>query len=76
MAKRVAVNNFEDALKILPRYLFAMVDPLGHTTVSDLRFLAQHELDLAAEGELELHPKTRMAILVFLMKTRGAVESL
>jgi hypothetical protein len=41
---------FDIALKALPKYIVGY-DALSHKTVSDLVFLARHELDLYEEGE-------------------------
>ncbi len=43
--------TFEAARKKLPGVLIGSYDPLTHRTVSDLRYLACHELDLFYEGE-------------------------
>jgi hypothetical protein len=43
---------FQLACKSMPRGLYAGMDFLGqHKTVSDLRFAAQHEIDLFEEGD-------------------------
>lgn len=44
-------NTFDLALKQLPRVCMGNYDPLAHTTVQDLVYCAQHELDMYEEGE-------------------------
>jgi len=44
-------NDFEDALKHLPKFISG-IDLVGqHKTIGDLAFRVQHEIDLAVEGE-------------------------
>jgi hypothetical protein len=44
--------NYETALKRLPRFLVDGLDVLGqHKTVSDLKFMAETQLDFYYEGE-------------------------
>jgi len=42
---------FEVALKNLPRTVIGNYDPLTHKTVSDLVWIARHELDMYQEGQ-------------------------
>lgn len=46
----IGFDSFGAALKSLPVFISG-IDPLHHTTVEDLRFLVQHEIDLYVEGE-------------------------
>lgn len=43
--------TFEQARKALPGTVLLNLDPMTHTTVDDLAFIAQFELDLYEEGE-------------------------
>lgn len=45
----VPFESFAEAYKAMPSFIAD--DPLGHTTISDLHFLVQHEIDLFTEGE-------------------------
>lgn len=63
--------TFEQATKILPKVLYAGLDTVGqHKTIGDLRFMAQHELDLEIEGDIKLTWAQRIAIRRFLERTR------
>jgi hypothetical protein len=62
--------TFKRALGLLPDCLADGLDLTGqHKTVADLRFMAQHELDLANEGDIELTLRNRSAIERFLRHT-------
>jgi len=50
-AEKALEASFEDARKELPIPVIGNFDPLTHKTVADLVYIAQHELDLYAEGE-------------------------
>jgi hypothetical protein len=43
--------TFDQLVKKLPMCLVGSWDPLAHTTISDLAFIARHELDLYEEGQ-------------------------
>lgn len=43
--------TFKQALRKMPTLLHASYDPLSHTTVADLLYLAEHEIDLCVLGE-------------------------
>lgn len=58
-------KNFKYFSKKLPGVLCP--DYVGqHHTVADLRFLAEHELDLDEEGDISLSAKDRKAIQKFI----------
>lgn len=62
--------TFKQALRILPTCLQSGLDPLGqHQNIGDLRFMAQHELDLHFEGDIKLTPRQMRSIQMFLNRT-------
>jgi hypothetical protein len=65
--------TFKRALTLLPDCLASGLDLTGqHKTVADLRFMAQHELDLHNEGDIELTFRNKQAIERFLQHTENA----
>lgn len=63
--------TYSAALKILPQTI--CYDALRDTTVKDLIYLAQHELDLYSEGEennLDTPEKVR-EVIRFINRVRG-----
>lgn len=44
-------SAFDVLFSYLPNCVVGSFDPLAHKTLSDLRFITQHELDLYEEGE-------------------------
>lgn len=58
----IANRLFEAALRDLPLAVFGSYDALYHKTVSDLVWIAQHELDLYEEGEeTDIRSKAQVA---------------
>lgn len=55
------IDDFAAALKKLPSCAMGNFDPLTHTTIADLRYCVQHELDMFYEGEDSEIQNTREA---------------
>lgn len=55
-------SELDKACAVMPDVICGSFDPLNHKTYADLRFLAQHEIDLADEGEVELDSSERRAL--------------
>lgn len=52
MQTAIGFKNFKEALDKMPLFLTGGLDLLGqHHTIADLRAEAEHEIDLATEGE-------------------------
>ncbi len=64
---------FEQAWKAFPKFLMSF-DPLGHTKVSDLVFLAESEIDFYNEGQdlVDIEtPRQLKAVQAFVRKFKG-----
>ena len=44
-------TTFAAAFKLMPACLMGAYDALGHTRIEDLRFIAEHEIDMFNEAQ-------------------------
>lgn len=70
-----AFRTFQEAVAAIPLCLVGGYDALTHKTLEDLRFLAMHELDLYAEGEVELSHNDLAAVVKFRNRILNTISA-
>lgn len=75
MSKAAPFGSVKDAAAAMPLCLVGGYDALSHTTLQDLQFLAEHELDLHGEGEIELSGQDMSAIVKYRNRLRHTINA-
>lgn len=66
-------ETFSKAASSIPLCLAGGYDALAHTTIEDLLFLANHELDLHGEKEIELSRRELDAVVKYRNRVQNTI---